>query len=95
MQGKGHTEVDSASFEWNGNDVFVVPSWHWYRNINAANDDLILFSVSDSPALEKLGFFRSQAKSQAGDIVDLVTDYRGILNDRRRHINPDDAHIIR
>jgi hypothetical protein len=36
-----------------------------------------LFSVSDSPALEKLGFFRSQGKSQEGEIVDLVTDYRG------------------
>ena len=78
VQGKGRTEVDSDSFEWKENDVFVVPSWHWYRNTNTASDDLILFSVSDSPALEKLGFFRSQGKSQAGEIVDLVTDYRGV-----------------
>ena len=61
------------------NDVFVVPSWHWYRNINeSADGDLILFSVSDSPALEKLGFFRSQAKLEVGQIVDLVSDFRGM-----------------
>jgi gentisate 1,2-dioxygenase len=78
VQGEGRAEVDGDNFEWKENDVFVVPSWHWYRNINTGNDDLILFSVSDSPALEKLGFFRSQGKSKAGEIVDLVADYRGI-----------------
>ena len=47
----------------------VTASWHWYRNVNTVNEDLILFSVSDSPALEKLGFFRSQGRSATGEIV--------------------------
>jgi gentisate 1,2-dioxygenase len=78
VQGQGRADVEDESFEWKENDVFVVPSWHWYRNVNTTNDDLILFSVSDSPALEKLGFFRSQGRSKTDEIIDLVTDYRGV-----------------
>lgn len=80
VQGRGRTEMDGGEFSWKENDVFVVPSWHWYRNISeSSTDDLVLFSVSDSPALEKLGFFRSQARTDTGDVIDLVSDYRGMV----------------
>jgi gentisate 1,2-dioxygenase len=75
VQGHGRTELDDSVMEWKENDVFVVPSWHWYRNINLdRGDDLILYSVSDAPALEKLGFYRSQAKNPDGRIVDLAAN---------------------
>ena len=70
VQGQGRADVEGDGFEWKENDVFVVPSWHWYRNVNTMNEDLILFAVSDGPALEKLGFFRSQGRTTAGEIVD-------------------------
>lgn len=79
VEGYGRTELEGETLEWRRNDVFCVPSWHWYRNINlSADSDLILYSVSDSPALEKLGFFRSQGRDNHGRPVDLVSDYRGL-----------------
>ena len=66
VQGKGRIGSRRDSFEWKENDVFVVPSWHWYRNTNTAGDDLVLFSVSDSPALEKARLFPLAGKIASG-----------------------------
>ena len=77
FQGQGRTEFEGTSLEWEQNDVFVAPSGYWYRNINVTNDDLILYSVSDSPALEKLGFLRSQGRNKGGEIAELTPNYSG------------------
>jgi gentisate 1,2-dioxygenase len=77
FQGQGRTEFESTTLEWTQNDVFVAPSGCWYRNINATDDDLILYSVSDSPALEKLGFLRSQGRNSGGEITELTPNYYG------------------
>jgi gentisate 1,2-dioxygenase len=72
VAGRGRTELEGRTIEWKENDIFVVPSWHWYRNINAESDsDLLLYSVSDAPALEKLGYLRAQRKDEQGLILDL------------------------
>lgn len=72
VQGHGRTELEDTSIEWKENDIFIVPSWHWYRHINgSADQDLILYSVSDMPALQKLGFYREQARLSDGTAVEL------------------------
>jgi gentisate 1,2-dioxygenase len=44
--------------EWGQNDVFVVPSWHKYAH--SVTDEAVLFSISDKPAQEALGFWREK-----------------------------------
>ncbi len=56
VEGKGTTEVDGAVLEWGKNDVFVVPSWKRYAH--KAQDQSVLFSISDRPAQEALGIWR-------------------------------------
>jgi gentisate 1,2-dioxygenase len=49
--------VDGKPFAWGVNDVFVVPPWKQYRH-EVASEDAVLFSISDKPAQEALGFWR-------------------------------------
>jgi gentisate 1,2-dioxygenase len=56
VEGKGTTEVDGTVLEWGKNDVFVVPSWKRYAH--KAQDQSVLFSISDRPAQEALGIWR-------------------------------------
>ena len=79
VEGRGRTELDDGTIGWERNDIFCVPSWHWYRNVNMSPDsDPILYSVSDSPALEKLGFYRGQGRDEKNRIVDLTSDCQGV-----------------
>jgi gentisate 1,2-dioxygenase len=55
-EGRGTTTIDGKSFDWKVNDVFVVPPWKRYQH-NAAEES-VLFSISDRPAQEALGFWR-------------------------------------
>lgn len=71
LEGSGTTEVGDARLNWSRNDVFVIPGWTWHRHVNA-NADAVLYCVSDEPALAKLGVFRDQGKTKAGDIVDIA-----------------------
>jgi gentisate 1,2-dioxygenase len=56
VEGKGTTEVDGTVLEWGKNDVFVVPPWKRYAH--KAQDQSVLFSISDRPAQEALGIWR-------------------------------------
>jgi gentisate 1,2-dioxygenase len=55
-EGRGTTEVDGTVLEWGRNDVFVVPSWKRYAH--KAQEQSVLFSISDRPAQEALGIWR-------------------------------------
>jgi gentisate 1,2-dioxygenase len=79
VEGHGRTELEDTTLEWKRNDIFCVPSWQWYRNVNLSPDsDLILYSVSDSPALEKLGFYRSQGRDECGRTFDIASSAQDI-----------------
>jgi gentisate 1,2-dioxygenase len=56
VEGHGTTEVDGTALEWGKNDVFVVPPWKRYAH--KAQDQSVLFSISDRPAQEALGIWR-------------------------------------
>lgn len=64
IEGEGRTELENGIIlTWARNDVFVVPSATWYRHINtAANSDLLLYAVSDEPALRQLGFLKKERR---------------------------------
>jgi gentisate 1,2-dioxygenase len=58
-EGKGVTRIGGKDYEWTHNDVFVVPPWVPYSH--HANDESVLFSISDRPAQELLGIWREAA----------------------------------
>lgn len=56
VEGRGRSRIGEVSIEWGPKDVFVVPSWR--PVVHEADEDAVLFSYSDRPVHEKLGFFR-------------------------------------
>lgn len=73
LEGAGVTVVGDRRLEWSRNDVFVVPGWMWHCHANRdSRVDAVLYSVSDEPALAKLGVFRDQGQTAAGNVVDIA-----------------------
>jgi gentisate 1,2-dioxygenase len=67
LKGHGYSEIGGTRIEWSENDLFVAPGWMWHRHVNPApGTEAILYSVSDAPALRKLGFYREQAQDADG-----------------------------
>jgi gentisate 1,2-dioxygenase len=58
VEGAGRTVVEDVAFDWQPNDVFVVPGWRRHRH--SASADAVLFSVSDRPTQQKLALWREQ-----------------------------------
>ncbi len=57
-EGTGRTTIGEEVFEWGPRDTFVVPAW--YPHSHEADDDAFLFSFSDKPVHDTLGWFREQ-----------------------------------
>ena len=55
IEGTGATEIAGQRFEWEKNDIFVVPNFLWRRHFNTGPGDAVLYSVSDAPLMEKVG----------------------------------------
>jgi len=56
VEGRGSARIGGEAFEFGPRDLFVVPSWAPLEL--AAREGLVLFSFSDRPAQEALGFWR-------------------------------------
>jgi gentisate 1,2-dioxygenase len=70
MEGEGYTEVNGVRLEWGKNDFFAIPHWTWHHHVNGNRDrEAILFSVSDKPAIEKLGLYREEGRTVSGEVV--------------------------
>jgi gentisate 1,2-dioxygenase len=72
MEGKGSTEIAGQRFDWQANDIFVVPSFTWRRHINNGKADSVLYTVSDAALLEKIGQYRAQGRLPDDTVVDLA-----------------------
>ena len=59
VEGHGRTRVGDITQAWGPRDIFVVPSWA--PMTHEAQDDAVLFSISDRPAQKALGLWREQA----------------------------------
>ncbi|MDC0033083.1 gentisate 1,2-dioxygenase [Alphaproteobacteria bacterium] len=62
VEGQGRSVINDQTIEWGPRDLFVIPGWHPYRH--AADEDAVLFSVSDQPMQTKFGLWREE---QLGD----------------------------
>lgn len=56
VKGRGTTTVDGVRFPWEFGDVISAPSWR--PHFHEADEDAVLFRVTDEPVLRALGFLR-------------------------------------
>jgi gentisate 1,2-dioxygenase len=73
LEGAGTTEIGGKSFDWEENDIFVVPNFLWRRHINRGTGDAVLYLCSDMPLLQKIGQYRAQGRGADDKVVQLVT----------------------
>lgn len=64
FRGRGATVVDGERLEWSQGDIFVVPPWTWHSHENLSQQDAILFSMNDWPALQALGLYREEREAR-------------------------------
>jgi gentisate 1,2-dioxygenase len=72
IDGYGITEIAGETFEWETNDIFVVPGFAWRRHLNHGDADAVLYAVSDLPLLDKIGQYRAQGRLPDGGVVELA-----------------------
>ena len=72
MDGKGKSEIGGQTFDWEPNDIMVVPNFVWRRHINTGSSEAVLYTVTDAALLKNIGQYRAQGKDQAGKVVQLV-----------------------
>ena len=72
IEGRGQTEVAGRTFNWEENDIFVVPNFLWRRHINTGLGNAILYTMTDRPLLEKIGQYRAQGMDVRGGVEQLV-----------------------
>jgi gentisate 1,2-dioxygenase len=73
LDGAGTTEIAGTGFDWETNDIFVIPNFLWRRHLNRGPGDAVLYAVSDQPLFDKIGQYRVQGRAADGKIVQLVT----------------------
>jgi gentisate 1,2-dioxygenase len=72
IEGSGETEIAGKRFEWEKNDIFVVPNFLWRRHFNTGKGDALLYAISDAPLMEKVGQYRAQGRRPDGSVENLV-----------------------
>jgi gentisate 1,2-dioxygenase len=72
MDGTGKSEIGGQTFDWEPNDIMVVPNFVWRRHINTGSSNAVLYTVTDAALLKNIGQYRAQGKDQDGKVVQLV-----------------------
>jgi gentisate 1,2-dioxygenase len=72
MDGQGYTEVGGRRFDWEVNDIGVMPNFLWRRHVNTGKKDAVLYTVSDAALMKNIGQYRAQGKTTDGSVVQLV-----------------------
>jgi gentisate 1,2-dioxygenase len=60
MDGQGQSEVGGRTFDWEKNDVFVVPNFVWRKHVNNSQAPAILYTMNDCPLFQRIGQYRAQ-----------------------------------
>jgi gentisate 1,2-dioxygenase len=64
FKGMGRTAVGDELLEWSQRDCFSIPCWKWHGHENVSDDEAILFSITDRPLKEALGFYWEETQSE-------------------------------
>jgi len=73
MDGVGYTEVGGQRFDWQRNDIVVMPNFLWRRHVNTGRKDAVIYTTSDAALLRNIGQYRAQGKTKDGSVVQLVS----------------------
>jgi len=66
-KGSGYSVISGQRFDWEQDDIFVVPSWAWHEHANASqSDDACLFSFNDFPMIRSLDLW-AEAELEESD----------------------------
>ena len=60
VRGKGRTVINGKAYDWEKGDIVALPSWAQHAHENRGNEPALLFSISDRPVIEALGFYREE-----------------------------------
>jgi len=60
FEGEGAVVIEGERLEYHQGDIFAVPAWTWHHHENTRDNDTILFSIDDWPAMKKLGFYMKE-----------------------------------
>jgi gentisate 1,2-dioxygenase len=58
VEGRGRTRIGDTTYAWGPRDIFAFPSW--MPVAHEADEEAVLFSLSDRPAQQMLGLWREQ-----------------------------------
>jgi gentisate 1,2-dioxygenase len=72
MEGEGYTEVGGRRFEWEKNDIVVMPNFLWRRHVNTGTAEAVLYTTSDASLMQNIGQYRAQGRTADGRVIDLV-----------------------
>jgi gentisate 1,2-dioxygenase len=72
MDGQGYTEVGGQRFEWEKNDIVVMPNFLWRHHVNTGSGEAVLYTTSDASLMQNIGQYRAQGKAVGGRVVNLV-----------------------
>jgi gentisate 1,2-dioxygenase len=72
MDGQGYTEIAGQRFEWERNDIVVMPSFLWRHHVNTGKKDAVLYTTSDAALMRNIGQYRAQGKALDGSVIQLV-----------------------
>jgi gentisate 1,2-dioxygenase len=72
MDGQGFSEIGGKRFDWEPNDILVVPNFLWRRHVNTGKQDAVLYTVSDAALMRNIGQYRAQGKMSDGSITQIV-----------------------
>ncbi len=72
IEGRGATEIAGHTFDWEENDIFVVPGFSWRRHLNRGPGDAVLYAVCDRPLLDKIGQYRAQGRLSDDRVTELA-----------------------
>jgi len=78
VEGRGETIIDGQRFAWAKGDIFTLPSWALHEHINgSSSSDAILFSIQDTPVMEKLDLYKEEAYDENGGHQQVTSTFQG------------------
>ncbi len=62
VEGAGYSVVGEQRLDWDGKDVFTVPTWTFCEHVNSGDQPAFLFSFSDAPVMKALSLYREEPR---------------------------------
>jgi gentisate 1,2-dioxygenase len=75
FRGSGSTIADGIRIEWKSGDFVTLPPFCWHEHHNDSSSPAYMFSVTDAPVIDALGFGREDAYEANGGHQAVVATY--------------------